>query len=169
MFFDKWCCHQLAMSPTWSFHPDLWWWQQKCKLPWLINFTCQLDLVVKNSINPFYPIFYFYTPWKYQKTFRFLTFSGGIEIEHWPIIGKYYIYSGRNKTGDHFSRKFWSKIFGLTAKWVIYASESVSLVILISKYCYSSELDCRESLIKWVGQVNCSIFINIVGIYRLLS
>ena len=111
MFFDKWCCHQLAMSPTWSFHPDLWWWQQKCKLSWLINFTCQLDLVVKNSINPFYPIFYFYTPWKYQKTFRFLTFSGGIEIEHWPIIGKYYIYNARNKTGDHFSRQFWSKDF----------------------------------------------------------
>ena len=28
-------------------------------------------------------MFYFYTPWKRQKTSDFLTFSGGIEIEHW--------------------------------------------------------------------------------------
>ena len=26
---------------------------------------------------------YFYTPWKRQKTFGFLTFSGGIEMGHW--------------------------------------------------------------------------------------
>ena len=31
----------------------------------------------------FQPLFYFYTPWKYQKTFGFLMFLGVIEVEHW--------------------------------------------------------------------------------------
>ena len=26
---------------------------------------------------------HFYTPWKRQKTSDFLTFSGGVKIEHW--------------------------------------------------------------------------------------
>ena len=33
------------------------------------------------------PMFHFYTPWKRQKTFSFLTFSGVIEMEHWAKIG----------------------------------------------------------------------------------
>ena len=28
-------------------------------------------------------MFHFYTPWKCLKTQCFLTFSGGIEMEHW--------------------------------------------------------------------------------------
>ena len=28
-------------------------------------------------------MFHFYTPWKRQKTSGILTFSGGIELEHW--------------------------------------------------------------------------------------
>ena len=28
-------------------------------------------------------MFHFYSPWKRQKTKGFLTFSGGIEMEHW--------------------------------------------------------------------------------------
>ena len=32
----------------------------------------------------------FYTPWKHQKTFGFLVFSGGIEMENWPEMGKLY-------------------------------------------------------------------------------
>ena len=52
-------------------------------------------LSVRVSINPLlanvlilFPlktsknVFHFYTPWKRQKTFDFLTFSGGIEMEH---------------------------------------------------------------------------------------
>ena len=30
------------------------------------------------------PIFPFYTPWKQQKTIRFLVFSRGIKKQHWP-------------------------------------------------------------------------------------
>ena len=29
------------------------------------------------------PMLYFYTPWKRQKTFGFLRFLGGIEMEYW--------------------------------------------------------------------------------------
>ena len=32
-------------------------------------------------------MFYFYTPWKCQKTLDFQTFPGGIEIEHWAKMG----------------------------------------------------------------------------------
>ena len=34
------------------------------------------------------PMFHFYTPWKRQKTKGFLTFSGGIEMEHWHEMGQ---------------------------------------------------------------------------------
>ena len=33
------------------------------------------------TFNHFSPVSHFYTPWKCQKTFGFLTFSGGIEME----------------------------------------------------------------------------------------
>ena len=32
------------------------------------------------ALTHFSPMFYFYTPWKHQKTEGFLTFSGGIEM-----------------------------------------------------------------------------------------
>ena len=38
--------------------------------------------VLREPLNHFSPMFYFYTPWKRQKTFGFLTVSEGIEIEH---------------------------------------------------------------------------------------
>ena len=38
-------------------------------------------------LTHFRSMFPFYTPWKRQKTFGFLTFSGGIESEHWPEMG----------------------------------------------------------------------------------
>ena len=34
-------------------------------------------------LTHFNPMFYFYTLWKRQKTFGFLTFSEGIEMWHW--------------------------------------------------------------------------------------
>ena len=38
--------------------------------------------------NPFFsPMFHFYTPWKRQKTFGFLKFSGGIKMEHLAETG----------------------------------------------------------------------------------
>ena len=46
-----------------------------------------LDLFkIKNLIH-FQPMFHFYSPWKYQKTFGFLIFSGCIEVEQWLKIG----------------------------------------------------------------------------------
>ena len=32
-------------------------------------------------------MFYFYSLWKRQETFSFLTFSGGVEMEHWANRG----------------------------------------------------------------------------------
>ena len=32
-------------------------------------------------------MFHFYTPWKRQKIFSFLTFLGGAEMEHWTNMG----------------------------------------------------------------------------------
>ena len=39
-------------------------------------------------ISHFTPLISFYTPWKHQKTMDFRIFSGSLEIEHWPYIGK---------------------------------------------------------------------------------
>ena len=33
------------------------------------------------------PLVSFYTPWKYEKTSRFLIFSGGIERDQWHEMG----------------------------------------------------------------------------------
>ena len=38
-------------------------------------------------LTHFSPMPHFYTPWKRQKTYGFLTFSGGIEMWHWTKIG----------------------------------------------------------------------------------
>ena len=34
-------------------------------------------------------MFSFYTPWKHQKTFGFLVFSGDVKLDHWPEMDKY--------------------------------------------------------------------------------
>ena len=39
------------------------------------------------ALTHFSPVSHFYTPWKRQKTFGFLTFSGGIEMWHWTKMG----------------------------------------------------------------------------------
>ena len=39
-------------------------------------------------LTHFSPIFHFYTPWKRQKTFDFVTYSGGIGMEHWTKMGE---------------------------------------------------------------------------------
>ena len=39
------------------------------------------------NLTHFRPMFYFYTPWNRQKTKGFLTYSGGIEMEHWSKNG----------------------------------------------------------------------------------
>ena len=41
--------------------------------------------LISQQLPLFSPTFHFYAPWKRQK--RFLTFSGGIEMEHWAGIG----------------------------------------------------------------------------------
>ena len=41
----------------------------------------------KATLTHFQPLFHFYTPWKHKKTFAFLMFSGGIEVEHWLKMG----------------------------------------------------------------------------------
>ena len=38
-------------------------------------------------VNPFLSMSHFYTPWKRQKIFGFLTFSGGIEMWNWTKMG----------------------------------------------------------------------------------
>ena len=44
-------------------------------------------VILSKKINPFHPVSYFYTSWKRQKTFGFLTFSGDIEMWHWTKMG----------------------------------------------------------------------------------
>ena len=46
---------------------------------WLLYF-CPSEIY---SLTHFSPVSHFYTPWKRQRTFGFLTFSGGIEMWRW--------------------------------------------------------------------------------------
>ena len=45
-------------------------------LAWIMLLNCEI-------LTHFSLMFNFSTPWKRQKTFSFLSFSGGTEIEHW--------------------------------------------------------------------------------------
>ena len=47
-----------------------------------LHFFCECFL-----LTHFKPMFHFHTPWKHQKTWGSLMFSGGIVIEHWLGIG----------------------------------------------------------------------------------
>ena len=45
-------------------------------------------VILYKTFNQFFSLmFHFYTPWKRQKTFGFLTFSEGIEMWHWTKMG----------------------------------------------------------------------------------
>ena len=50
----------------------------------LIRLSFQAEF---RDLTHFNPMFHFYTPWKRQKIFGFLTFSGGIELKHWAKMG----------------------------------------------------------------------------------
>ena len=49
---------------------------------WICFFKkcCSENPDLYSSLTHSNPVFYFYTPWKRQKTKGFLTFSGGLEI-----------------------------------------------------------------------------------------
>ena len=48
-------------------------------LDWLTYQSFTLDIAYFSVLTHFSPVSHFYTPWKRQKTFGFLTLSGGIE------------------------------------------------------------------------------------------
>ena len=57
----------------------------QCFLPIIkINVASILCCIFLTHFNP---MFRFYIPWKHQKTFSFLPFSGDIKMEHWAKIG----------------------------------------------------------------------------------
>ena len=44
-------------------------------------------IILFPNLTKFQSVFHFYTPGKRQKTCDFSTFSGSIEMEHWPEMG----------------------------------------------------------------------------------
>ena len=52
-------------------------------LPLTVMFEVLRRLKDKNDLTHFSPVFHFYTPWKRQETKGSVTYSGGIEMEHW--------------------------------------------------------------------------------------
>ena len=47
----------------------------------------KLFLKYTENLTHFNPIFHFYTPWKCQKPFGYLRFSGVVKMKHWSKIG----------------------------------------------------------------------------------
>ena len=68
------------------------------------------------GLTHFRPMFPFYTPWK-----RFLTFSGGIEREHWPEMDQW---TSISKDWDHKRNKGSGK-FTLQHGWTFITTKSV--------------------------------------------
>ena len=53
----------------------------------VLNHIYVLKWYIIQCLTHLSPVSYFYTPWKRQKIFGFLMFSGGIEMWHWTKIG----------------------------------------------------------------------------------
>ena len=60
---------------------------QKIAKKWLLESWVMINIWLFCNCNRifshFMPLVYFATPWKHQKAFRFLMFSGGIERDQW--------------------------------------------------------------------------------------
>ena len=58
------------------------------------------SFITAQNIRRFYDflMFHFYTPWKQQKTFAFLTFSGDRKMERWAKLGWNYICAAKIKS-----------------------------------------------------------------------
>ena len=64
--------------------------ENSVKSKYLRPLNVQLKLSIWQKfwlLTHFRPLLHFYTPWKHQETFGFLTFSGVIEMEHWVKMG----------------------------------------------------------------------------------
>ena len=63
--------------------------RRKCKMLWWVRKfrTFSFKKRRPHLLTHISPMFHFYTPWKCQKTFDFLIFSGGAEVEHWAELG----------------------------------------------------------------------------------
>lgn len=57
---------------------------QTVKRWWTFGQNKHWAAILLDSSTIFWPVFPFNTPWKHDKTFSLLTFSGGIKSEHWP-------------------------------------------------------------------------------------
>ena len=70
-----------------------------------------------NILTHFKPMLHFYTPWKRQKTRGFLTLSGGMEIEHWLIMGQRLVIDLKQECESQFSSMIKNFIHQKTWKW----------------------------------------------------
>ena len=63
--------------------------RRKCKMLWWVRKFRAFSFKKRRPhlLTHISPMFHFYTPWKCQKTFDFLIFSGGAEVEHWAELG----------------------------------------------------------------------------------
>ena len=78
-----------SVKPIFSFTVGYW-----IRYSW-IEFITEKNKVYFPFLTHFSSMFHFYTPWKRQKTsktFGFLTFSGGVEMEHWLKWVKLQVY-----------------------------------------------------------------------------
>ena len=64
----------------------------RCLQIWGVNahmteFVCEKEKGKEERTYPFQPNVPYLISWKRQKALGFLTFSGGIEMEHWTKLG----------------------------------------------------------------------------------
>ena len=79
--FAKWDCLQLKFQK--NVHKNF----QNTLYMSLRSETCWFSGTFRTMLTHFSPISHFYTPWKCQKTYGFLTFSRGIKMWHWTKVG----------------------------------------------------------------------------------
>ena len=95
------------------------------------------------GLNNISPIFHFYIPWKRQKTKSFLTFPGGIEIEHLAKMD--YLFSGIvfycGQHDDFDLNCFENCLLQIQSDWC-------NLALLMLKFLFVSS--CIGNSLKWI-------------------
>ena len=95
--------------------------------------SCHMSHKVFLLLTHFTPMFHLYTSWKSNKTSGFLTFSGGIQMEHGGL-GKmvllFHVTLQFVKNVFSFQSIFWTRLF--VAFWTVSQLDRIKNIIVIS-------------------------------------
>ena len=112
------------------------------------------------SLTYFYAMFPINTPWKHQKNFGFLVFSGSIKWEHWTEINWFHWHQMGSELSGIYTLKF--LIWSFHSYQVHHVKESLDFWLSYhTKYSFDSCLSyhAKYNFDFWVSYHTCCSFL----------